>query len=74
MSFVAFLCFTLIYFWSQSEYFLASNIVIFVLAWIGQFVGHKIEGQKPSFLEDVQFLLIGPLWVVKGLRAIFIKA
>ncbi|MNR62214.1 hypothetical protein D3C85_1841660 [compost metagenome] len=39
-------------------------VAIFVLAWIGQFVGHGVEGQKPSFFKDVQFLLIGPLWVV----------
>ncbi|WEK20068.1 MAG: DUF962 domain-containing protein [Candidatus Pedobacter colombiensis] len=38
--------------------------VIFVIAWIGQFVGHKIEGKKPSFLEDVKFLLIGPIWLL----------
>jgi len=38
--------------------------VVFVAAWIGQFFGHKIEGQKPSFLKDVQFLLIGPLWLM----------
>lgn len=38
-------------------------IGVFVLAWIGQFVGHKIEGAKPSFFEDLQFLLIGPAWV-----------
>ena len=38
--------------------------VIFVLAWIGQFIGHKIEGKKPSFLEDVKFLLIGPIWLL----------
>ena len=37
--------------------------VIFVLAWIGQFVGHKLEGKKPSFFQDIQFLLIGPAWV-----------
>ena len=35
---------------------------IFVLAWIGQFYGHKIEGKKPSFFKDLQFLLIGPIW------------
>lgn len=40
-------------------------IVVFVLAWIGQFVGHHIEGKKPSFFEDLQFLLIGPLWVFR---------
>lgn len=40
---------------------------IFVVAWIGQFVGHKIEGKKPSFFEDLKFLLIGPAWVVNSL-------
>lgn len=40
------------------------SVVIFVLAWVGQFVGHKIEGAKPSFLKDLQFLLIGPAWLL----------
>ncbi len=40
------------------------SIVLFVLAWIGQFYGHKIEGKKPSFLNDLQFLLIGPAWII----------
>ncbi len=44
------------------------SIIIFVLAWIGQFYGHKIEGAKPSFLKDLEFLLIGPLWVIEKLR------
>tara|TARA_R110001592_G_scaffold123552_2_gene331551 strand:+ start:4204 stop:4662 length:459 start_codon:yes stop_codon:yes gene_type:complete len=43
------------------------SLVIFVIAWIGQFYGHKVEGKKPSFLKDLQFLLIGPLWVIKKL-------
>ena len=38
--------------------------IIFVVAWIGQFIGHKIEGKKPSFLQDMQFLLIGPAWLM----------
>ncbi|HBQ16650.1 MAG TPA: hypothetical protein DEF51_37785 [Myxococcales bacterium] len=37
---------------------------LFVLAWIGQFVGHQIEGKKPSFLDDLTFLLIGPAWLL----------
>ncbi|MEE2644637.1 MAG: Mpo1-like protein [Myxococcota bacterium] len=41
-----------------------SALLIFVIAWIGQFWGHHIEGKKPSFLEDIQFLLIGPLWLL----------
>ena len=39
------------------------SMVLFVIAWAGQFYGHKIEGKKPSFFKDVQFLLIGPPWV-----------
>jgi uncharacterized membrane protein YGL010W len=37
---------------------------LFIIAWIGQFLGHKIEGKKPSFLKDLQFLLIGPAWLM----------
>lgn len=40
-------------------------LVIFVLAWVAQFIGHKIEGKKPSFFEDIQYLLIGPVWIFK---------
>lgn len=40
------------------------SIAIFVVAWIGQFIGHQIEGKKPSFLDDLRFLLIGPLFVL----------
>jgi len=42
----------------------ASCLVIFVVAWIGQFIGHAIEGQRPSFFKDLQYLLIGPLWLL----------
>lgn len=36
----------------------------FVAAWIGQFIGHAIEGRRPSFFKDIQFLMIGPLWLL----------
>jgi uncharacterized membrane protein YGL010W len=42
----------------------AVALVIFVVAWILQFVGHKLEGKKPAFFEDIQFLLIGPIWLM----------
>jgi uncharacterized membrane protein YGL010W len=45
---------------------LETSIVVFILSWILQIWGHKIEGKKPSFLKDVFFLLIGPLWVTKA--------
>jgi uncharacterized membrane protein YGL010W len=38
--------------------------IVFALAWIGQFIGHVIEGKKPSFFEDVKFLLVGPAWLL----------
>ncbi|WP_055434873.1 DUF962 domain-containing protein [Lacinutrix algicola] len=42
-------------------------VAIFVIAWIVQFVGHNHEGKKPSFLKDVQFLMIGPAWTMSHL-------
>ena len=42
-----------------------ASIIIFIVAWIGQFYGHKVEGKKPSFIKDLQFLLVGPLWVIQ---------
>ena len=43
---------------------LMTSVAVFVVLWVGQFIGHHIEGKKPSFLEDVQFLMIGPAWVM----------
>ncbi|MDO8545416.1 MAG: DUF962 domain-containing protein [Opitutaceae bacterium] len=42
-------------------------LVAFVVAWIGQFIGHRIEGRKPSFFKDIVFLLIGPAWLMGSL-------
>ncbi|WP_291094610.1 DUF962 domain-containing protein [Empedobacter sp. UBA6745] len=39
-------------------------LVVFIITWILQFVGNKIEGKKPSFLKDLQFLLVGPIWLL----------
>ena len=43
---------------------LYSSLALFVVAWVGQFIGHQIEGKKPSFFQDLQFLMIGPLWIL----------
>jgi uncharacterized membrane protein YGL010W len=58
-----------LFLWNQIESMTAYHVwgialVIFVLAWIGQFYGHKVEGKKPSFFKDLQFLLIGPAWLM----------
>ena len=45
----------------------ATSLTVFVLAWAGQFVGHGIEGKKPAFTEDVQFLLVSPAWLLDAL-------
>lgn len=50
----------------RPRFFLLS-LFLFIVAWIFQFIGHKIEGKKPSFFKDVFFLLIGPIWVLKHL-------
>lgn len=57
--FMLFICLEL----DKAQILLPFCAIVFVLAWIGQFWGHKIEGKKPSFLKDLVFLLIGPLWV-----------
>ncbi len=44
-----------------------TSLVVFIIAWVFQFVGHKIEGKKPSFFKDLQYLLVGPGWVLAKL-------
>ena len=62
-----FLCFSLSYLieskWG-TETLVYSAIIVFFLAWVGQFYGHKVEGKKPSFIKALQFLLIGPAWLL----------
>jgi len=48
----------------DSSQLLNYYILVFIVAWIGQFIGHTIEGKKPSFFKDIQFLLIGPVWLL----------
>lgn len=38
------------------------SLALFIVMWVLQFVGHKIEGKKPSFFEDLRYLLVGPAW------------
>ena len=52
---------------AMGERVLLISAVIFVGAWIAQFVGHKLEGRKPSFFEDLQYLWIGPIFVLSKL-------
>lgn len=47
---------------SINKFLLEFSLLIFFVAWLFQFIGHKIEGKKPSFFKDLQFLLIGPAW------------
>jgi uncharacterized membrane protein YGL010W len=52
---------------AMGEQALTISIALFVGAWIAQFVGHKIEGKKPSFFEDLQYLWVGPIFVLSKL-------
>lgn len=47
-----------------------TSLVVFTVGWIGQFIGHYVEGRRPSFFRDLRFLLIGPLWVLAKLYAV----
>ena len=42
-------------------------LAVFVTTWIAQFIGHEIEGKKPSFFTDLKFLLVGPLFLLSKL-------
>jgi uncharacterized membrane protein YGL010W len=46
------------------------SLVVFTFGWIGQFIGHYVEGRRPSFFRDLRFLLIGPLWVLEKFYAL----
>ncbi|KFN42498.1 DUF962 domain-containing protein [Arenimonas oryziterrae] len=68
------LCFVAIGFlnrWIMDHYglrlLLQLGISVFIVAWIGQFIGHKIEGKRPSFFTDLVYLLIGPMWTLDKL-------
>ena len=67
----AFVAASMVYYARLSAPFLIAmallSVAIFVAAWIAQFVGHKIEGKKPSFLEDLRYLWVGPLFVLAAL-------
>ena len=52
---------------AMGEHVLIISIAVFVAAWIAQFVGHKVEGKKPSFFEDLQYLWVGPIFVLSKL-------
>ena len=58
------ICLILNFYIGQTVTLWIFSIGVFILAWIGQFYGHKIEGKKPSFLKDLQFLLVGPIWLL----------
>jgi uncharacterized membrane protein YGL010W len=67
ITFFSFICLVLNYYIRQFVSLWLFSICVFIVAWIGQFYGHKIEGKKPSFLKDLQFLMIGPAWVLENI-------
>jgi uncharacterized membrane protein YGL010W len=38
--------------------------VLFVAGWILQFAGHAVEGNRPAFLQNPVYFLIGPWWLM----------
>ncbi len=67
---IAMLIFSALMLWiiqGLGDKLLVTSVAVFVGAWILQFIGHKIEGKKPSFFEDIQYLWVGPLFVLSKL-------
>jgi len=52
---------------AMGQHVLTICVALFVGAWIAQFVGHNIEGKRPSFFEDLQYLWVGPMFVLSKL-------
>jgi len=67
MLLLSLLMLAVIHFTFHTGMLLELSITVFLTAWVGQFIGHMIEGKSPSFFEDLRFLLIGPLWVLSHL-------
>ena len=44
------------------------SLVLFVIGWIFQFVGHAFEGKRPEFFHDWRFLLVGARWWLAKVR------
>jgi uncharacterized membrane protein YGL010W len=43
------------------------SLVTFIAAWVGQFIGHAIEGRKPAFVDDLRSFLVAPAWLLGDL-------
>ena len=39
-------------------------IAVFIVGWILQFIGHAFEKAKPAFIDDLNQLFIGPLFLI----------
>jgi uncharacterized membrane protein YGL010W len=53
--------------YAMGEHMLTISVALFVAAWVAQFFGHRMEGRKPSFFEDLQYLWVGPMFVLSKL-------
>ena len=63
-------CFLLLLLIEQTSYLWQIALVVFVISWIFQFYGHHVEKKRPSFADDLKFLLVGPLWVMRYMKII----
>ncbi|MFI5390389.1 MAG: DUF962 domain-containing protein [Bacteriovoracales bacterium] len=55
---------------AKGDYLLPISSGIFILSWLVQFIGHKVEGKKPSFLKNILFFLVGPIWLLRNLNLV----
>ena len=49
------------------------NLAAFILGWVFQLIGHRFEGTKPKFLENLIYLLIGPLYIFEEVLGAIVR-
>lgn len=69
---IMFLVISLIFYFVASAFSLMTHVMLFVIGWIFQLVGHYIfEKNSPSFYKNFVHLYVGPLWLIAKLDQAF---
>ncbi len=62
---IAMIAVSIVFYFLSAAIPLGLNVILFVLGWIFQFIGHKVyEHKNPAFFRNFVHLLIGPLWIL----------
>ena len=45
-------------------------LILFIVGWAFQFIGHAFEGKPPEFFKDWRFLFVGLRWWLAKIRGL----